>query len=73
MTAGNGGVTQDRAGPSVRRTVRVAARAVGSVTVQMLAAPVVLDLALEITVGAVRRGRQRRADAHRTRTGGHGR
>ncbi|MFF3608008.1 potassium channel family protein [Streptomyces sp. NPDC002463] len=43
------------------------------VTVQMLADLVVLGLALKIIVGAVRRGRQRRADTHRTQTGGHGR
>ncbi|MFF7440413.1 hypothetical protein [Streptomyces sp. NPDC008122] len=73
MTAGNGGATQDRAGPSARRITRIAARAVGSVTVRMPADLVVLGLALAITAGAVRRGRQRGADAHRTRTGGHGR
>ncbi|MFI1715722.1 potassium channel family protein [Streptomyces sp. NPDC053513] len=43
------------------------------VTVQMLADLVILGLALKIIVGAVRRGRQRRADTDRTRSGGHGR
>ncbi|MFD8643819.1 potassium channel family protein [Streptomyces zaomyceticus] len=43
------------------------------VTVQMLADLVILGLALKLIVGAVRRGRQRRADAHRAQDEGHGR
>lgn len=43
------------------------------VTVQMLADLVILGLALKIVVSAVRRGRRRRADADRSRTGDQGR
>ncbi|MFD0277594.1 potassium channel family protein [Kitasatospora sp. NPDC127111] len=43
------------------------------VTVQMLADLVVLGLAVKLIVGAVHRGRQRRADRSGTRDGGEGR